>query len=116
MGGNDKESCVSSMFSGYYVGGGRGMRFARLQPSGVVTGFNNLYVAFSTTWSRAAASTSILVSSDLAVGTPCCGALFAVLDSLSNERRRLSSTFWSIMMIFLSTISFNRASISSVRV
>jgi hypothetical protein len=69
------------------------MRFARLRPSGVVTGSNNLYVAFSTTWSRAAASTSISVSSDSAVGTPYCGASFAILDSLSNERRRSSSTF-----------------------
>jgi hypothetical protein len=93
MGGNDKESCVSSMFSGCCVGGGGGMRFARLRPSGVVTGSNNLYVAFSTTWSRAAASTSISVSSDSAVGTPYCGASFAILDSLSNERRRSSSTF-----------------------
>jgi hypothetical protein len=87
MGRNDKESCVSFMFSGCCVGGGGGMRFARLRPSGMVTGSNNLYVAFSMTWSRAAASTSILVSSDSVVGTPCCAASFAILHSLSNKRR-----------------------------
>jgi hypothetical protein len=87
MGGNDKESCISSIFSGCCVGGGGGMRFARLRPSGVVMGSNNPYVAFSTMWSRAAASTSISVSSDLVVGTSYCGASFTVLNSLSNERR-----------------------------
>jgi hypothetical protein len=87
------------------------MRFSRLWPSGVVTSSSNPYVAFSTTWSRAAASTSISVSSDSAIGTPYCSASFAVLDSLSNERRRSSSTFWSAMMTLLSTVSFNRASI-----
>jgi hypothetical protein len=85
MGGNDKESCVSSIFSGCFIGGGGSMRFSHLRPSGEVTGSNNPYVAFSTTWSRAATSTSISVSSDSAVGTPCCGASFAVLDSLSNK-------------------------------
>jgi hypothetical protein len=93
MGGNDKQSYVSSIFSGCCVGERGGMRFARLRLSGVVTGPNNSYVAFSTTWLRVAASTSILVSFDSVVGTPCCGASFAVLDSLSNERRRSSSTF-----------------------
>jgi hypothetical protein len=50
------------------------MGFAHLRPSGVVMGSNNPYVAFSTTWSRAAASTSISVSSDSVVGTPYCDA------------------------------------------
>ena len=63
-GGNDKESCISSIYSGFCVEGRGGMRFARLQPSALVIGSTNLYVAFLTTWLRATTSTSILVSSD----------------------------------------------------
>ena len=91
------------------------MRFARMQPSSVVTGSTKPYVAFLTMWLRATASTSISVSSDSVAGTPYYSASFAVIDSLSNEQRRLSLTFWSTMMTLLSAVSFSRVSISSVR-
>jgi hypothetical protein len=45
------------------------MRLALLWQTGIVTGSNTLYVTFSTTWSSAAASTSISMSSDSAVAT-----------------------------------------------
>jgi hypothetical protein len=45
------------------------MKLALLWPSGMVLVSTNPYVTFSTTWSSAAASTSISMSSDSAVAT-----------------------------------------------
>ena len=91
------------------------MRFAHLQPSGMIMGSINLYVVFSTKWLKATTLTSISVFFDWTAGTPYYGATFAVVDSLCKEQRRLSSTFWSAMMTLLSIVSFNGASILSAR-